>query len=121
MYNLEDYKEEFLTFVKHQNPDRKVDHNSWESCAVGDFSLTLLGHRNLWVRDYGDFEDTVHVPEFDRFVAVLSIMGTQEGTLNTYGELQGILKEIEEDLDYHWDYNEEPYDFLSEFIDRLAE
>lgn len=130
MYNLEDHKEEFLAFVKQQSPDREVDHHSWEACAVGDFSLTLLGHRNIEVQDYDYYvsydedtdehdiydEDTEQVPKFARFMSVLNIMGTQEGPLNTYGELQEILKEIEEKLEDDWDYYDGTYVFLSEFI-----
>jgi len=102
---------QFITFCESQPEDKGIDHSSWRSCAVGEFTLSKF-HQISPVEDY-PLEDgcILHIePEIrqilsglfgDRFCEdyegnpVLSeIVELNEKTkLHTYGEFTKFLKQ----------------------------
>lgn len=105
----------FLAFINAQSADRKIDHRGgWSSCAVGDYmkSIEESGHAikaadKLLVQEIGrELIDHLHgtgqnvwdtatyeVPPLMVLLCVASFADELGVCLDTYGDLQRLIKE----------------------------
>ena len=90
-------KEGFVAFVNSQDPEERINHSTWESCAVGDYARSL----GIAVDPEGH---TGYLSEFAGRIlneAVLEVLnvggcdweeGQEDCSVETYGGLSAFIK-----------------------------
>lgn len=73
----------FVEFVNAQDSDRKIDHESWGTCAVGEYLETV----NTDITPHCFANDILDVEIMD------ALGGDMPPSVDTYGELQEFLEE----------------------------
>lgn len=95
----------FIAFVNEQatqNPDRLIDHDSWETCALGDFVRAKSEEIGEPIPDrFGNWVDLA-VRTFGAGSDLDSFMAscTPDGDRETYGQLAEALHDFDSEGNY---------------------
>ncbi len=112
---------ELADFIRSQPADRKVCHETWSTCAVGDYCREYLGLSGKAILEAYDYIEALFPnvgrsasfgeedPLTSRLLSVLNVLSEYDA--NTYQELTWVVEQIEEDLRDPWDYGTDPYEF----------
>src|SRR5690606_20686048 len=87
--------EGFIEFITKADPAKEVNHNSWDSCLVGDY-MELCGKPRTLAYDFANGEIKEANPALHAFlnggVYVRSLTTRWLGEFDTYGATVGALK-----------------------------
>lgn len=82
----------FIQFINEQKTCKRIDHNRWETCAVGDY-WEASGHtRNKYEPAAEKFRETLKKVNPDLY---WKLNNCDDCELTTYGRLQKFIKEQE--------------------------
>ena len=96
--------EAFYEYVRAQDPERTINHNTWHSCAVGDWVRESKDMPNIAWFDEGlneyagciDSLQDVQISEDENLYDVLNEASStaSQYELNTYGQMQEFLGDL---------------------------
>ena len=88
-------KEGFVSFVHSQPEDRRIDHSSWDSCAVGDYARDM----GIAVDPDGCSRGMLEFPDKVLTEDVMEVLNSpmrheeDEDYIGTYGDLSSFIKD----------------------------
>ena len=108
--------QDFIEFVASQNPEQRINHQSWHSCAIGDYARSIsqspiiepidIEKVNM-PRDWGpqveiciDSLQEMYIPKTDKELTMYDVLGdceissdTHNGhEVDTYGGLHKLIQ-----------------------------